>query len=113
MNPREVLGDEVAAALSALGAEPVGASIVTGLHQRGSDRATFRIALADGRVLKARRAVRPSRAPRSAALLDALADPHFPPVLAVAGRVTIEAWIDGIPVSELSLTTSRIDRAAD
>jgi aminoglycoside phosphotransferase (APT) family kinase protein len=105
--------DDIAAALRALGAEAIAAARITGLPSPVSDRATFRITLAGGRVVKARRFSRRAKAERYARLVRALGDLPVPPVLARSGRVTIEAWVAGRPLGGLAPTRARLERAAD
>ena len=113
MSIATIVGDDIVAALATLGAEPVDAVCITGLPAEQTDRATFRIALADGRIVKARRFRRAARAERSARLAQALSHEHVPPPLLVSGRITIESWLDGVAISTLPSNQRRLEQAAD
>ena len=105
--------DDVAATLALLDARASTVIRITGLPSAGSDRATFRIALDDGRVVKARRLRRAAKAERFAGLVRALACERLAPVLAVQGRICIEGWIEGVPLSALPVRPERLPAAAD
>jgi aminoglycoside phosphotransferase (APT) family kinase protein len=107
------LEEDIAAALELLGVGATHATRITGLPSRASDRATFRITLADGRVVKARRLRRPEKARRFGRLLRALAHPRLPAMLVLEGRVTIEEWVAGACLSELPPDPERLLQAAD
>ena len=107
------VGPDVAAVLARLGAPVADVVRVTGLPDKKTGRATFRVALEDGRVLKVRRLTRASRGTRFSELLAALASPRFPPVLALEGRVSVEPWLVGTPLTELPLGAGRLQQAAD
>jgi hypothetical protein len=104
--------DDVAAALAALGARAIDAVRITALPSSRSDRATFRVTLDDGRVVKARRLTRAAKAERYVGLARALACERLSPILAVADRVCIEAWIEGDRLAERP-ARERLDAAAD
>jgi aminoglycoside phosphotransferase (APT) family kinase protein len=104
------LPGEVADALVALGVEPASAVAVGGWR---AGRMTYRITSADGRVVKARRLQGRIKPARAAALAAAVGDPCIPSPLTVAGRVTIEAWVEGTPLSEQRLCNAHVDSAAD
>jgi hypothetical protein len=75
-------------------------------------RASYRITLADGTQLKARRHQGVTRGARAAEFTRALADPGFPAPLEVVGRVTVEAWVPGATVGERRLDRTVVDDAA-
>ena len=108
-----VVGEDVIAALTMLDADPVDGIRITGLPAEHTDRATFRIRLADGRVVKARRFRRAAKAARFARIVGALSHERLRPPLLVSGRVSIEAWVDGTPVSALPRSLERLLQAAD
>jgi phosphotransferase family enzyme len=108
-----LLGPDILAALARIDGEPIDADTITGLPAARTDRATFRIVLQDGRVVKARRMRRARKADRFARIIRALAHESLPAPLLVDGRVTIEAWIDGAIVATLPLDHERLMRAAD
>lgn len=68
--------------------------------------------LADGRIVKVRRASRVAAARRYAALVRALPQLPLAPVYLREGRVVVEAWIRGAPLSALPRTPARIAAAA-
>lgn len=107
-----VVDDDVAAALAALGARAVEAVRITGLPSSRSDRATFRVALDDGRTVKVRRLTRAAKAERYAGLVRALACDRLSPILAVADRVCVEAWIEGASLAERPARAA-LEAAAD
>lgn len=108
-----LVGEDVVAALTTLGADPVDAVRITGLPAERTDRATFRIRLADGRIVKARRFRRAAKAERFARIVRALSHDRLQPPLLVAGRVSIEAWVDGTPLSALPCSDDHLEQAAD
>src|SRR6185369_6209656 len=108
-----LLGPDILAALAQIDGEPIDADTITGLPAARTDRATFRIVLEDGRVVKARRMRRARKAERFTRIIRALAHDSLPAPLLVDGRVTIEAWIDGAIVATLPLDHDRLVRAAD
>ena len=75
-------------------------------------RATYRIALADGRVIKARRHQGRLRGERAAEFTRALNDSGFPAPLAVVGRVTLEWWVEGTPLTDRRMNRAIVDAAA-
>jgi hypothetical protein len=108
-----LLGADVVAALARIGGQPIDAEPITGLPAAGSDRATFRIVLQDGRVVKARRLRRARKAERYARIIQELAHESVPAPLLIDGRVALEAWVDGAIVATLPPDTGRLLRAAD
>jgi hypothetical protein len=108
-----LLGADVIAALARIGGAPIDAEAITGLPAAGSDRATFRIVLRDGRVVKARRLRRARKAERYARIVRELAHESVPPPLLIDGRVALEAWVAGAIVTTLPPDDGRLERAAD
>lgn len=108
-----LVGADVAAVLESLGVRVSEVASITGLPDRTTGRATFRVALEDGRVLKVRRLTRAAKGARFARLLRNIASPSFPPVLALEGRVCIEDWVEGTPLSELPVGAEQLRYAAD
>jgi len=108
-----LLGPDILAALARIDGVRIAADTITGLPAARTDRATFRIVLEDGRVVKARRMRRARKAERFTRIIRALAHDSLPAPLLVDGRVTIEAWIDGAIVATLPLDHDRLVRAAD
>jgi aminoglycoside phosphotransferase (APT) family kinase protein len=69
--------------------------------------------LADGGTLKVRQVPSVTKVALAAGLAVALDDAGFPPPIAVVGRFTVEAWVEGTPLSALPLTHAHVDAAAD
>src|SRR5258707_4155876 len=67
-----LLGPDILAALARIDGEPIDADTITGLPAARTDRATFRIVLQDGRVVKARRMRRARQAERFTRIIRAL-----------------------------------------
>jgi len=105
------VGDDLAAALEEIDVEVVDVQCITRLP--GLGRLTFRVVLSDGRSLKARQVPSARRLLRSVQLVGALADRRVPPPIFVKGNVAIEPWIDGVALSELTVSDARIAQAAD
>ena len=92
---------EVRSALASHGLRP--GAIVTLSPQsfgRKSGRCTFRVEVANGLVIKARRFESVEEAARLADLRSRV-DPSFSPVIARHGSVLLEPWIDGEPLSSV------------
>jgi len=92
---QDLLGSDLVALLAELPSPVVQVKPITGLAARSLHRATFRIRLADGTVLKGRRldaAADAQRVYELARLLDADA---FPRPVAIRGAALLEPWIDG------------------
>jgi aminoglycoside phosphotransferase (APT) family kinase protein len=89
------LGDDLAALLADLPVSVVSATPVTSLSARRSNRASFRIALADGAQLKARRFESAFEAARFTRLTQHLSDPAVPAAIAQRGATVLEPWIEG------------------
>ena len=100
---------EVLAAVREAGYEPRSAVLVGGWR---AGRATYRITIAGGGQLKARRHQGRTRGARAADLTRALADPGFPAPVAVVGRVVLETWVRGAVVSDARVDRAVVDQAA-
>ncbi len=107
------LDEDITAALRVLGVKASDAKPITGLPSPVSDRATVRIVLGDGRIVKARRFSRPAKAKRYASLVRSLGHLPVPAILSLAGRVTVEEWVEGRPLCDLASSRKRLHRAAD
>lgn len=91
-------GPDLAALVAALDSPLIAATAVTGLPARALGRATFRLTLADGRVLKGRRLDAVADAERIHAVVAALGRPELPRVVARGGAALLEEWLDGAPL---------------
>jgi Ser/Thr protein kinase RdoA (MazF antagonist) len=104
---------DVLRVLADLGLTPRSFTPIGGYPKWRRGRVTYRVELASGDVVKVRRVTRP-RAPRRAELVvRALADPDLPAPLALEGRVTVERWVDGVPLNASTPTMAEIEAAAD
>jgi hypothetical protein len=93
------LGPELDALVARLQAALIEVLPITGLAAPGSNRATFRLTFADGRVLKGRRLDAAADASRINAIVGALARPELPRVVAWGGTALLEEWIEGEPLA--------------
>src|SRR5262245_24772538 len=80
---------------------------------RVSPRVTYRVELADGRVVKLRRGVTEERARTFASLAAAVGDPRLARVLARRGDVTLEEWVPGTALDRLALRDAHLAEGAD
>jgi aminoglycoside phosphotransferase (APT) family kinase protein len=104
------LGAPIDTALATLGGRPVEAVEVGGWR---TGRATYRVSLSDGRIVKVRQLRARNRVTRAAALVAAVDDPRLPAALAILGAVSVEAWVEGTVLSSRRPTGREIDAAAD
>jgi Ser/Thr protein kinase RdoA (MazF antagonist) len=95
--------NEVVAALVALRLDPASMDLVSPLGTRKGIRFAYRVATADGRIVKARHLGTSQDASRVRALRTGL-EPAFAPVLDQCGAVLVEEWVDGTPLGELDPT---------
>jgi len=101
------------AVLSALGIEACWLTpLVPGAQWSATPR-SYRATTADGSQFKVRIGRRTDAAARAARLGEELADARVHPPLGRVGRVTVERWIDGLPLSSIRLRAPHIDDAAD
>jgi aminoglycoside phosphotransferase (APT) family kinase protein len=104
---------DVLRVLADLGLEARSFSTVGTYPKWRPGRVTYRVELASGETIKVRRLTR-TRAPRRAELVvRALDDPDLPVPLALDGRVTVERWVDGVPLDTITPTVPQIEAAAD
>ena len=94
--------------IAAIGVPVVEAVPVTTIRWSGSPRASFRLRLADGQVLKGRRLRAPEDVTRVARLSSLLDPRYFPPVLAYRGCAVLTHWIPGWPGSPDAWTSARL-----
>jgi len=92
---RAMLGDDLYALVGALPARVLGLTPITSLNARRSSRASFRIALEDGSVVKGRRLDSAFEAQRVARLTRHLGLPFIPAIIAQRGVAVIEPWTEG------------------
>jgi hypothetical protein len=88
---------DVSAALGAIGEQALAWTAIGTSAARRPGRATYRVELASGRVVKVRRTGDARRVARAAAILEAVGDPRMPWPLLVSGGVTVDAWVEGSP----------------
>ena len=79
---------------------------------RVSPRVSYRVELADGRMVKLRRAVTEERARTFSSLAAAVGDPRLARVLACRGDVTLEEWVPGTPLDRLELRDAHLVEGA-
>lgn len=103
------LGPDLAAMIAAIGVPVVEAVPVTTIRWLGSPRASYRVALADGRVLKGRRLRTPDDVLRVASISSLLDPGRFPPVLASRGCALLTPWISGRPLSPDAWTPEQLN----
>jgi hypothetical protein len=94
--------------VASLGTPLVEALPVTTIQWPDSPRASFRLTLADGHVLKGRRFRTPADVARVACLSSLLDPRHFPQVLAHHGCALLTRWIPGHPAGLDSWTPTRL-----
>jgi Ser/Thr protein kinase RdoA (MazF antagonist) len=92
------LGADVRALVERVGSPLAEAHTLTRLPSPVMAHASFRLAFANGRVVKARRVETAAQAERMHAILDALDARHFPRVLDRQGAALLEEWIPGEPM---------------
>jgi len=104
---------DVLGLLAELGLEPRSFTLIGGYPRWDAGRVTYRVDLADGSTVKVRRVVKPARPTRAAALVRTLADPRLPAPLALSGRVSVERWVDGIPLDRFMVRSTHLCAAAE
>ena len=75
-------------------------------------RHAYRVALADGRTIKARRTLDEAQARRVVEALQAVDDARFARVLARHGPVLLEEWVDGVPPTSATAEDGHLAEAA-
>src|SRR5262249_45708247 len=101
-------GPDLWTLVAATGAPVVEVVPVTTIRWAGSRRASFRLALGDGRILKGRRFNTPADVTRVVRLSVLLDRRHFPPVLAHPGAALLTPWIPGRPAGRMAWTAARL-----
>jgi hypothetical protein len=101
---RETLGDDLCALIEGLTSGIRDIAPITSLSARRSSRASFRIALEDGSVVKGRRLDSRFEAERLTRLSRHLCLPLIPAVIAQHGTAVIEPWTEGRSLIDLSPT---------
>jgi hypothetical protein len=91
----EALGGDLLALIEDIGVPMVEAIPVTTIPSPGPGRASFRLTLADGQILKGRRVKTEGDVARIARLSSLLDERYFPPVLAHRGCALLTRWIPG------------------
>jgi hypothetical protein len=104
------LGTDLSALIATLGTSVVESLPITGLRSRTFTRATFRLTLADGRVLKGRRLDSPADADRIRTVVTRLGRPEMPRIVAHRGAALLEEWIVGEPALQSRADVAFIER---
>lgn len=104
------LGPDLSALVATLGTNVVESLPITGLRSRTFNRATFRLTLADGRVLKGRRLDSPADADRIRTVVTRLGRPELPRIIAHRGAALLEEWIVGEPAVRARADVAFIER---
>ncbi len=113
LDPKTILGDDIVSVLETVGLSPKAVEPITALPSLASRRATFRITLADGRLVKVRRMKGAAEARRFTSTMRAVSHDRLPNILAASGRVVVEEWVNGTSLSKLPLSQHRLEQAAD
>jgi len=108
-----LVGPDLTALVEAQGSPPLEVQPNGRLVSTTSARAAFRVRLADGRLLKARRVESAQRAATLAAIWPLIASLRFSPGLACAGNALLEAWLPGAPLDATTMTRARLEEAGD
>lgn len=109
---RSTIGDDIFSVLATAGLTPIAAAAITTLPSPISTHATFRITLANGCRIKARRMKGIAKARRFARVRRAVSYTQLPTIIAAEGKIVVEEWIEGTPLSELQLSCERLEQAA-
>lgn len=99
--------------LTELGLDPVSFRLIGGYPRWHPERVTYRVDLADGTTVKARRVAKAFRPAHAAALVRTLADPRLPAPLGISGRVSVDAWVEGIALDRDTVRAEHLRAAAD
>jgi len=83
---------------------------VTSLRSQRQRKASFKITLANGQTIKARRFVSVEKRVRYCDLSSLLADLPFARILAAEGKATLEEWVDGVPLEAAHVTAEQAYR---
>lgn len=86
---------------------------ITRLTSPRQRKATFRVSMQDGRVVKARQFASDQKRIRYCDLLSLLEDLPFSRVIAAGGRATLEEWIDGSPLQTQAITEEQAFNIGD
>ena len=108
-----LFGDDLQALLDQLGGEIESALELTRLVSTSPRKASFKLTLRDGRQVKARRHRTADSFSSVVALLPLLEPLPFSRCIAGAGRVTIEQWVEGIPLAVQGVSAARAREAGD
>lgn len=103
----------LAAALTELGIVPVAVAPLPALKPWSRTPRTYSVTTPAHDRLKIRFARRARFAGRAARLTAQLADPRVASPIAVSGAAMVERWVEGEPLSSLTLSRPHVDAAAD
>jgi aminoglycoside phosphotransferase len=109
---RDQLGPDLRTLLDGLGTPILEAVSIMTIPAPDQRKACFRVTLADGQILKARRMRTSADVDRITRLLSLLDARYFPPVLAHHGCAFLTRWIPGAPVDEHEWTPARLRACA-
>ena len=104
----ERLGPDLEALVAALDVPVRRIVALTRLRAPGVEHASFRLELADGRVLKGRRLLSAEHAARVTAILEVMDRRHFPHVIAHLGEALLEEWRPGELLDHTTLGPARM-----
>ena len=101
------LGSDLSTLITAFGVPVAEVVPVTTIRSSGP-RASFRVTLADGQILKGRRLPGSADVVRIVRLSSLLDPRYFPPVLAHRGDALLTRWIPGRPAEPAAWTPARL-----
>ena len=93
--------------LSRYGSSVISLDEITSLRSQRQLKDSFKISLADGEIVKARRFVSEDKRTRYCDLSSLLADLPVARILAAHGKATLEEWVDGVPLATGQVTTDQ------
>ena len=103
---------EVRAALAHAGMRPRRLQLLSTFAPETTRRPSYKVELCDGRTVKARCLLDESTAEKTQQIRAAVPVETFPPVILRHGRVFVEPWVEGIPLSSAGATRAQVATAA-
>ena len=98
------IGEDLRSLVAELGSPPVEAEPLTGQPATTSRRASWKVRLEDGRILKARQLESTRRGTTLEQLSGLLSDPPFAAVLGRRGDALLEEWVPGPTLDTMAMT---------